>query len=196
VAPTREAVRAALLGEATGALARGGPWSVLDLGPASPATLQFFGGFRCRLGFADALAELAALAARLPAGSPDLQRRLEPLLPSAAGRPWQVVLLWDLLDYLPTGWLERLGEVLGPLLAPAAVLHGFVATAAAPVPDPPAVYEVESAEQVRRQHAGGECVPARHTPWHIQRHFGGVAIERSMLHRDGRQEHLLRWPGH
>lgn len=193
-APLSETVSAALLGEATRALARGGPWSVLDLGPASPATLRFFGELRCRLGVADAVAELAGLAATLPAGSPELPARLDPLLPPAAGRPWQVVLLWDLLDYLPTGMLERLGDALAPHLAPAALLHGFVGTAATPVPDPPAVYEIESAEQLRRHHAGGERAPARHTPWHIQRHLAGVAIERSRLHRDGRQEHLLRWP--
>lgn len=194
-APEPEILGSGLLAEATAPLARGEPCSVLDLGPARPGNLAFFNGFRCRLGVADALGELAGMAASLAPGDPEVAARLQAILPPIPPRPWQLVLLWDVLDYLPTAMLERLGEALAPAMAPGALLHGFVSTGSAPLPDPPAVYDIESVERLRRHHQGGERAPARHTPWHIQRHLAGVAIERSRLHRDGRQEHLLRWPG-
>lgn len=183
-----ETLASGLLEEAMAPLRRGEPCAVLDLGPARPATLAFFGGFPCRLGVADALAALAAADGDREA----IAERLSGLLPESP-RPWQLVLLWDALDYLEPAGLEALADALGPRLARGALLHAFVSTASAPVPDPPAVYEIRSESELRRRHQGGQRAPSRHTPWHIQRHLGGVSIERSRLHRDGRQEHLLRW---
>ena len=194
-ASTEGELETGLLTEALAALGPG-PWSVLDMGRAQPTTLGFFRHYRCRVGVADALEELAELGRSGTTDPTLLWYELRDLIPVDSERPWDLVLLWDVLDYLPGPLLEAVTLHLQPGLSAGARLHGFVATSATPVPALPPAYEVLTRERLRRRIVddGQEGVPPqRHTPWHLQRYMPGVALERSRQRRDGRQEHLMRY---
>jgi len=112
------------------------------------------------------------------------------LLPPGGG--WQLVLLWDLLDYLPGNALAGLGDALRPALGPKARLHGFVTSQNTQVPAQPAVYELRAGDRVVR-HVRGEATrqATRFTPWDLKQRLSGFDIDASRQRRDGRQEHLF-----
>lgn len=191
-ASTEGELETGLLTEALGALGPG-PWSVLDMGRAQPTTLSFFRHYRCRVGVADALEGLAELGRSGTTDPTLIWYELRELVPVDVARPWNLILLWDLLDYLPGPLLEAVTRHLQSGMTSGTRLHGFVATAATPVPAIPPGYEVLTRERLRRRvrDGTGGVTPQRHTPWHIQRYMPGVSIERSRQRRDGRQEHLM-----
>jgi hypothetical protein len=190
---SEERVESGVLPEAFNALDRQG-WSVLDLGPATPATVAFFASYPCRVGFADGLDRLAAMARQWPMDPTIAWYDLRELLPVDPERPWNLVLLWDLLDYMPGALLERFMERLRPGLAAGARLHGFVTTGPQTVPARPSPYQILARDTLYRwvDPATGRQAPPRYSPWHLQRHMPGVVQESSRQRRDARQEHLLR----
>ncbi len=134
--------RPALLGEFLGPLTDGGPWGILDLGPFSTTTLSAFAGSRCRLGVADALAPLAAVGTREDAAIADQRAALGEHLLVDPERPWDRVLLWGLLDYLPDAMLGALVEHLRPGLSARARLHALMMSPGRTVPATPLAYEL------------------------------------------------------
>lgn len=184
---------ASLLESLVAPLREGGRWSVLDIGPARPATLSFFRHTRCRLTVADALPGLAALGEESDPEPKLVRYRLKELLPVAAERPWQRVLLWDVLDYLPASLLEAFAARLASSLADGAVLHGFLTASGATVPADPPVYSILDDNRLACERAPGIRPAPRHSLWYLQRNMPGFVVDRSVLHRNGRQEHLIRF---
>lgn len=194
VAAPDQRVESGLLPDAFNALDRRG-WAVLDLGPASPATVAFFNPYPCRVGFADAQASLMDMAHRWPMDPTLAWYELKEAVSVDPQRPWQLVLLWDLLDYLPGELLARLMDRLAPGLADGAYLHGFVTDGPQTVPDTPPIYQILGRDTLYRwvDPSAGRRSPPRYSPWHLQRHMPGTVQEASRQRRDGRQEHLLRF---
>jgi hypothetical protein len=108
----------ALLARAEGA----GRLEVLDLGPARPETVAHFSDSPCRLHIADLFAELP-LAWEQEA--PDYAAELSALLPLAPDVRFDVVLFWDLFNYLPVEAIQALQAVLRPHLHPGTRAHAF-----------------------------------------------------------------------
>jgi len=191
-----DGVESGLLPEAFSGLDRQG-WSVLDLGPATSATVAFYASSRCRVGFADSLNRLADMAREWPMDPTLARDELREALPIHPERPWRLVLLWDLLDYMPGAMLERFIERLRPGLAAGACLHGFVTTGPQTVPARPPAYEILARDRLCRWvgPGTGRQAPHRYSPWHLQRYMPGVVQESSRQRRDARQEHLLRLDG-
>lgn len=186
-------VESGLLAEAFGTLDRLG-WSVLDLGPATPSTVEFYTDYRCRVGFADALDTLASLGGQEPLDPQTARHAVEQAVPLDSQRPWRLVLLWDLLDYLPGAILEQLAAHLKQALVPGALVHGFVTDGPQTVPGRPAVYEILDRDALQRSvdQATGRRSPPRYSAWHLQHHMPGFQQETSRQRRDASQEHLLR----
>jgi len=94
--------------------------AVLDLGPASESSLRWYGAFARRVRFADFLSDgrrsqqYASLADRLAA------------LPPQPHHPYDVIMVWDVLDRLVGEDRQRLVRRLAELSAPDAVLHAMV----------------------------------------------------------------------
>ena len=72
---------------------------VLDLGTARTETIALFGRFRCRLDIADLADGIDAVNATEPTPKA-LRDRVEALLPARRREPTDLVLCWDLLNYL------------------------------------------------------------------------------------------------
>jgi len=189
-------LKSSVLPEAFNALDREG-WSVLDLGPATTSSVGFYAAYPCRVGFADAFDGLADMARQWPMDPTVVWYDLRQLIPVDPERPWRLVLLWDLLDYVPGGLLEPFMDRLRHGLAPGARLHGFVTTGSQSVPERPPIYQILARDSVDRWIDPGSShrSPPRYSPWHLQRHMPGLVQESSRQRREARQEHLLRLEG-
>lgn len=112
-APVIESHRSPALEEIVAtARRRGGTLAVLDLGAARPSTFLFLEPLCRRLGVAD-------LEAGLGRGH---NAELSNLLPEP-DTPWDLVLVWDLLDRLERPVAKRLAKRLESQLAPGAMIH-------------------------------------------------------------------------
>lgn len=95
---------------------------VLDLGPALPETIAWFSGTRCRLHVADLFADLP-LAWEQEA--PDYLAEIRALLQLPARARLDVVLFWDIFNYLPAEAIAALQAVLRPCLHAGTRGHAF-----------------------------------------------------------------------
>lgn len=185
-----EVFAAPLLAGCLGRLESGERLEVLDLGPPRAGNVDYLSRYRCRLGIADALAELPALGAADAAGSPDI----EAILPESLFAGAQLVLCWDVLDYLPEQGIRMLGNHLRNLARPGTELHALVAYGTSRVATRPTGYELV-ADGLRRPPSGADDpgrTPRRISSGELQRLLPDWQLERSVLLRNGLQEYLFR----
>ena len=185
-------VRAPLFAALMQRMAAGQRWIVLDLGPARNETIALLGQFRCRLEVADLAHDIEAIL------DPELDParlgdRVESLLPPCT-EPADLVLCWDLLNYLPK---RALGAVLGRVAArakPGATGHALIAYSERTVQPLPGRYFPVTAEQLANPPKQTATRPAvRHAPTDLAGAVEGLTIERAVLMGNGMQEYLLRF---
>lgn len=164
---------------------------VLDLGPARAATVATFGRFRCRLEITDLGEAIETLNAA--EGPDELHTALSALLPPRRPEATDLVLCWDLLNYLEPPALKALmGEVQGRL-RPGSLVHALIAYSTPRMParpqyiTPTAGYGLEIAP-----FDTAERTARRYTPDELGRLMGGYVVERAMLLKNGMQEFLFR----
>lgn len=175
------------------------PLSVLNIGPALPETVSFFSGYRCKLHVADLYSELPL---RIPADGDDkgqadngeetgLVHRLEEALGLPAGVQFDMVFLWDVLNFMSREAIAVLMDSLRPHLHPGSRAHCFaVHNSKTPVAENFHGIFDESHLSVRRR---------RQTPPDYQPHPQGelvtmlkfFQVDRSVLMPDRRIELLL-----
>jgi hypothetical protein len=159
---------------------------ILDLGPAIGSNLTFWNQrYLCTMEVADLYPSLvtapegdavAAVAAALPAGD---------------DRPLDVVLAWDLFNYLDRPRLLALGERLAARCRPQAILFAMLSTAKE-IPVLPGRYPIEDGSRLlydvdaTRQRPG-----PRYRPADIAAMTPGFSTDRNFLLRHGIQEYLL-----
>jgi hypothetical protein len=108
-----------------GKLDRGRRIQILDIGPAFPETLDFFSACRCRLHFAGLYEEEVVLQGSGERERPELVELFRELLAVPEKRRFDLVLLWDLPNYLDDEALSAFSEALAPHLHPRTLGHGF-----------------------------------------------------------------------
>lgn len=172
---------------------------VLDLGRARAGTIDLFSEYRCRLDVVDLPAGLEALEALLDAqeGEPDsrlLEDWFAARLPQARGEQVDLVLCWNLLNYLSPLTIAALGRVLAKRTAPGARLHAFIEYSATEMADQPVPLAPEGEEmRVGPDLPGAGQRPApRYRPKDLESMLTGFSSERTMLLSNGMQEYLYR----
>jgi len=185
-------------------LRRSAPPAILDLGPAVGVNVEFFSAFSSRLTIADLHGSLAAderLAVRFSEQpEPALSELLSPGEPSPGdsgdssprpGRRYDVVLVWDLFNYLTREQMEALGQHLGRLTRPGAHLLTLVATAPQ-IPAEPIVYKIDDEDHLRYTiRSSRPRKSPRWAPADLGRSLAGFTVDRSYLLRHGVQEYLM-----
>ena len=169
----------------------------LDLSPANPDSLDFFSQYRCRLHLPGCREQL--LQAR-HCDEPDSMAQalaFEELIPLPEKQyvPLDLVLLWDLPNYLDKQTLQELIEYLKPCVAANTVLHIYIHTRQA-MPLSPGEYRLSGEDLV--------LVEAP-SPWSasspmyyqelLHKLLSPFRIERGMLLANGLQEYILRAHG-
>jgi len=174
-------------------LERSAPPSILDLGPAVGSNVEFLSRFSGRLSIADLHGSLAAdegLAVRFheqPVGV--LADLLPPVGPDDPGH--DVVLAWDVFNYLNREQMDALGAHLARLTRPGAHLLALVATALE-IPAEPVVFKIEDRNHLRYIVSGPRPRKSpRWAPSELGRSLAGFSVDRSYLLRHGVQEYLM-----
>jgi hypothetical protein len=166
-------------------------WVVLDLGPAQPGTVAAFGHFRCRLEIADLADGIDALNAPL---EPDqLGEWIEQRLPARRAEPTDVVLCWDLLNYLERPALKALmGQIL-LRLRPGSLVHALIAYSTPQMSARPERFVPGEDHALLHQPVTSAQRPApRYSPDDLARCMPAYSVERAMLLKNGMQEFLFR----
>ena len=114
---------------------------VLDLGPALGASVEFLAGYSVQLFIADLYRSLRSSTGQLPPDAVRLRRVLQEQLPVPEDGPFDLILAWDLLNYLAADQLEALGQHLGALCRPGGQLFALVSTRG-PISDRPMTFEI------------------------------------------------------
>lgn len=171
----------------------GGRSVVLDLGPACPETVALLSEFRCRLDIADlaqGLDEFGAIEDEEPARLGDAA---EALLPPRRPEATDVVLCWDLLNYLRPAALTALMDCIAARGRRGTRVHCLVAYAQPRMSGRPGRFAPQADGQLRHRPAGGPDRPApRYTPEDLGRCLRGYTHEGARLLQNGMQEFLFR----
>ncbi len=166
----------------------GRKYRILDLARASGNHVTFFSRFRCRL-------QVAALAEELPAwrlreeDPPPDPARLLPLPPEAR---FDLVLCWNLLDYLEPEPLSLLLGHLLPHLGPGSWLHAFIQTRGEMPSQPGEFLLLEDGQMEWRHDPGSTIQTPRHSRRTLERWLPGVRVRQSRLLQNGFQEYLFQ----
>jgi hypothetical protein len=164
---------------------------VLDLGAAHARTLDLFGQFRCRIDIVDINDGLESLRGR--SDRADLAAAVESLLPKARGELLDVVLCWDLLNYLERPALAALMAALARRARPGALAHGLIVYRESRMPARPGDYVLLDDYRLRNlTPSSSDRAAPRYTPEDLKGCMPDFAIERGRLLGNGMQEFLFR----
>jgi hypothetical protein len=172
-------------------LQAGGRWIVLDLGSAHSATIRTFGRFRCRLEIVDLADGLDALNGEIDARR--IRQRADALLPARRGEPIDVVLCWDLLNYLNQPALTAVMECIAVRCKRGALAHGLVYYTGKSMPERPSTFvPLDDQRIVQHTKPGRERPAPRYSPEDLARCMPRYSVERGRLLRNGMQELLFK----
>jgi hypothetical protein len=151
-------------------------FSVLDLGPATKSNLDFFLKRGARVTVAD------------------LHRAgCAPFLDQNPELRYDLVLAWDVLNYLDPDRLGRLMEGLGPHFRPGTTLHAFIATARE-IGARPSRYRIEDDETFVLEPSPGPPIAApRYLEQDLLKRMPGLTVENRVQLRNGMLEYVFSY---
>lgn len=164
---------------------------VLDLGPARMETVALFSQFRCRLEFVDLGDSLDQLNGE---ADPLLLRELvESLLPRRRQEVADIVLCWDLLNYLQRPALKALMARVAARSRPGTLVHALIAYSEPRMPArPERCAALPDGRLIIKHTTGADCAAPRYTPEDLRHCLPDYSVESAMLLKNGMQEFLLR----
>jgi hypothetical protein len=151
--------------------------------------VEFLSRFSCRLQIADLPEALASEKLR-PLLTADPAAAFRRVLP-VARQPFDVVLAWDVLNYLTREQLGCLGAHLGSLCRPGALVLAFVSTTKEMSSVPLVFKIVDDQTLLLRQQTIAVRPSPRFLPAEVGRLFSGFAVVQSVVMRHGVQEYLF-----
>jgi predicted TPR repeat methyltransferase len=164
---------------------------VLDLGPARSETVALLTPFRCRLEIADLADGLEALDQE-----PDrnlLREKAQALLPPARQEPTDIVLCWDLLNYLQRPALSALMECVAARMRPGAFAHMLIVYSGATMPARPSQFApLADGRFIETVTTEAQRNAPRYSPEDLRHCLRRFTAESAMLLRNGMQEFLFR----
>jgi hypothetical protein len=164
--------------------------SLLDLGMAVGPNLEFLAAYSCRVRIVDLYRSLLAEPAesREPDAFPALLARL---LPLEAAERYDVVLAWDLLNYLRPDQTTALMNALAPACTPRTVLFALISTQRL-IPNAPLRYRILDEQHMAWEGAALATRPSpRFTQQQMRRMTPGFSVKSSYILRNGIQEFLF-----
>lgn len=164
--------------------------SVLDLGPALGANVAYFGKVGARVRIADLERTIDDEGAR--EAIPALwERKLPHLLPFDDGERFDLVLAWDLPNYLGRERWPAVARRIVERLSPAGAVH-LLARVGAEMPARPCLYRIVEPGLISEQSIATSMVPAPRLPHaEIEKINPGLVAPRSHLGKHGVQEYVL-----
>jgi hypothetical protein len=166
---------------------------VLDLGPAAGSNLETLAALGCRLHVTDLYRGLTEANAAHGANDGSFAQVCDDLLPAAGGQPYEVILAWDVLDYLGRPELAALMQRLIPLCRSGTELYCMVSIRRQ-IPARPLAYRILAPDRLAAVGAqeANRPGPRYHQP-DLLRAMPGFEVRKSFLLRHGMQEYLLTY---
>ena len=166
-------------------------WVVLDLGAARPQTIALFGQHNCRLDIADLAPEVNELNAL---SDPLLARNAaEALLPKYNDEPTDLVLCWDIMNYLERPALAAAMSRIAERGRGGTLVHALIFYSHKNMPTRPGCYApLEDFSLLDVATPVDERPAPRYSPDDLKRCLPDYSIERAMLLSNGMQEFLFR----
>lgn len=193
--PPEELINSPLFTSLNEHLRAAGRCTLLDLGPAIGANVDFFGELHCKLQIADCGTGLLELNARTDITADDYDIELGQLLPLTGNEPCDGILVWDLLNYLDKPLFGALMRHLSPMVSGDTWLHGYI-NFRREMPALPQQYRLDQEGRVMVSSAMG----ARSCPAYPQQTLRTLmpdfSVSRATLLQNGMQEYLFRGQGH
>ena len=164
---------------------------VLDLGAVHSSTVELFGRFRCRLDIADLAQDIDSLNGSMERD--ERERIAEALLPARHREPADLVLCWDLLNYLERPALAALMRRIAMRSRIGTLAHGLIVYSDARMPGRPGRYAPGPGGALTDLAPAPPERPApRYSPEDLSLCMPDYRIERGRLLRNGMQEFLFR----
>lgn len=165
---------------------------VLDLGAAQNELLDLLTGYRCRID----IAHIADGTIEALNGEPEHERLAalaESLLPRRHPEAADLILCWDLLNYLEKPAMSALMARVAARAGRGAVAHALIAYSAATMPAQPGRYvPVDAGHLVNRAAPGPERKAPRYSPEELKLSLRDFRTERGVLLGNGMQEFLFK----
>ena len=178
---------------------------VLNLGGCSHGLVNMLSGYQACLHVVDlpsALDGVQQIDRQAPDAAQEVAAELDAALPDLRDEPADLLLCWNLLNYLDTLALQALTATLSSRLRPTARLHAVMEYAAEHMPAEPVVWMPdvtrEPLDEAQVDHvlvatAGHASLPApRYSPRQLEGLLKGFTIDATMLLSNGMQEHLFK----
>jgi hypothetical protein len=186
-----EALNAPLFHSLIQRLEGGGRWVVLDLGAARSKTIETFGRFRCRLDVVELVDGLDSL--RDESDPRVLRQRVESLLLPRTAEAVDIVLCWDLINYLSQPALTAVMDCIAARCKSGSLAHGLVYYSTRTMPQKPGCFvPVDDHRLANLAGPGPERPSPRYSPEDLARCMPRYTVERGRLLRNGMQEFLFR----
>lgn len=167
---------------------------VLDLGPGIGANVEFLSQFSSRLVIEDLHQTLVSMGRPFSGEKRVYCPLYDALLPSRE-RPFDVILLWNLLDYLEAEDIRRLSARMAALSHSGTVVYGLVSTRQT-VPDVPVTFKIIDQGNMSLQSVSSTTRACpRYGQTKLLDLMRGFRIKRSFLLRNGMQEYLFEFDG-
>lgn len=166
---------------------------VIDLSPARSTTIDLLSRFRCRLDVIDLPRALDEIGSAEEKDLPDLFRSL---LTPPRGETVDVVLCWQLLNYLEPAAIEALMRCLARRGGARTRIHALIEYSATRMPQTPGFIAPMSSDTLMLMPSQAELRPTpRYSSPDLEKCMPGFSHERTMLLGNGMQEYLFRASG-
>ncbi|MEJ2085085.1 MAG: hypothetical protein P8Y44_05315 [Acidobacteriota bacterium] len=164
---------------------------ILDLGPAVGRNVQYLGRFAPKIHIADLYNTLKLLRSRRSPDNSRFGRILDKDLPRADGRSFDLILAWDLLNYLDRPLVTQLSERLEKLCRRESLLFALIANQRQ-IPDTPIRFLIIDADTLRYESGSRKTrVAPQYKEPDLDRLMPSFEVETSYLLRNGMQEYVL-----
>lgn len=189
-------INSPLLYEHLYGLPEDGYFQFLDVTPATPGLLAFFAQFHCRLYLPGCVDELWRMDSDKLQTADLLQTALSQNLRLAQGKPARldVILLWDLINYLQQPVVTALIEYLLAYTCDTTVIHSYIHTRQS-MPAAPGRYQftADGGINVETQTDSVSVCPAYYQEV-LHKLMKPFVVQRSILLSNGVQEYLFQLP--
>ena len=167
---------------------------VLDLGAATGPNVSFVGQYAPKLYIADLHHTLRSRAGGLPKDTKLLERLLTKELPPDELGPFDLILAWDLLNYLSGEQVASLGRQLARLCRPDSLIFALI-TNSKEMPSQPIGFRIIDTDTLSYTIDSeiGRPSPLFKEP-DLKRWLTDFEVETSFLLRNGFQEYVFRHP--
>ena len=166
---------------------------ILDLGPAVGDNVRYFTELGCKLIIADLHESLFGSSARQPDNERWFEQMLERDLPSIEGPSVDVILAWDLLNYLTIDQMRPLATALARYCDRRTQLFAMIAIQKE-MPARPTQFNIIDPEHIAFQpDVQWQREAPRYTEPDLKRGLPDFEVDVSFLLRSGLQEYMLNY---